>query len=445
MKRIFATILLLALGLSLLACNGDGTGIQNTSTNGGTTAATTGGNAPEDMPDDDTPPSGPVDLDLAWHYGYVASATHSTTPNQLVENGEKYSYSDVFTVRHAGTTVTFMDDNTNSNGDQMFASKNCFVFSSWIKEGEEWVLDRYGFNYAGDTSTDSPIVAVSMGGKILYSYTTSVDNENIRVCFRSGQTASFTPASYPTVVLEYTEKSGTAKDKLALKNWVEGTKSDYYNEILKGVTINALGDSYFAGQGLPQEEIWLHLLGSKYNMNMNNYGIGGSTITTCTGNKDPMCTRYQSMANNNPDIIFLEGGRNDYNKQAAIGTATSKDTATFTGALNVTIDGLQQKYPNAMIVVISAWNYPPTNPSATYTREMYHEAMRIVAEAQGVYFLDASNPATIGVDMTSESFRTKYCVASTDISHLNAAGMKLVMPNFEKMIAEFYADFLSKQ
>jgi hypothetical protein len=40
--------------------------------------------------------------------------------------------------------------------------------------------------------------------------------------------------------------------------------------------------------------------------------------------------------------------------------------------------------------------------------------------------------------MTDASFRAKYCMKPTDISHLNADGMKLVLPYFEKFIADTY-------
>lgn len=80
---------------------------------------------------------GPIDLELKWHYGYVVSSTHDTTPNQLVENGDRYSYTDVFTVPKAGTTITFADNNSDSNGDTRFATSNCYVVSSWIEmDGE---------------------------------------------------------------------------------------------------------------------------------------------------------------------------------------------------------------------------------------------------------------------------------------------------------------------
>ena len=223
--------------------------------------------------------------------------------------------------------------------------------------------------------------------------------------------------------------------------WIEASKQEYYCEALERVTVNALGDSYFEGNGIGKENTWLGLLGKKYKMVMNNYGKGGSTVSNKV-NKNPMCERYMNMSSK-ADIILVEGGRNDFNQEVVIGNAGGTDTTTFSGALNVIIDGLQEKYPNAMIVCISNWNFPGTKNGNNYSD--FANAMKAVANDQGVYFIEACNPSVSGVDMTNELFRAKYCIKESDISHLNEAGMKLVMPYFEKALAACYTDFLSKK
>ena len=225
----------------------------------------------------------------------------------------------------------------------------------------------------------------------------------------------------------------------------ETTEEEYTKSLLNGVRINALGDSYFAGEGLdPNTEVWLGLLANEYKLRMNNYGKGGSTVSNYVTDKNPMCVRYADMPNNNADIILLEGGRNDFNKKVPIGETDSRDTKTFSGALNVIIDGLKEKYPNAMIVCISNWNFPGTSDiGLRYTD--YAGAMENVAEAQGVYFIKACDPNVSGVNMNSEVFRTAYCIQSSDISHLNAKGMKIAFEHFAPILEEYYTDFLSKK
>jgi hypothetical protein len=46
--------------------------------------------------------------------------------------------------------------------------------------------------------------------------------------------------------------------------------------------------------------------------------------------------------------------------------------------------------------------------------------------------------------MQNADFRAEYSTGKNDVSHLNAKGMKLVMPKFEKIISEYYEHFLSK-
>ena len=229
----------------------------------------------------------------------------------------------------------------------------------------------------------------------------------------------------------------------AVYNWIQRSKEEHYASVLEGITVNALGDSYFAGDGIEKGEVWLSLLGSKYNMSMNNYGKGGSTVSNKVTTNSPMCERYTSMSNNNADIILLEGGRNDFNKDVSIGEIDGYDTTTFAGALNVIIEGLKEKYPNAMIVCISNWNFPDEKFGRVYTD--YAGAMEAVAERQGVYYIPACDPAVSGINMASKSFRELYCIKTGDVSHLNFAGMKVAMTHFEKILAEYYQDFLSKK
>ena len=53
----------------------------------------------------------------------------------------------------------------------------------------------------------------------------------------------------------------------------------------------------------------------------------------------------------------------------------------------------------------------------------------------------AADAKYTGVDMADASFRAKYCQTSSDVSHLNADGMYLVAPVFDKWLAEAYAKY----
>ena len=234
-------------------------------------------------------------------------------------------------------------------------------------------------------------------------------------------------------------------DRTRIYEWVTESAQSYYNPVLEGVTVNALGDSYFNYSKLDKKWVWISLMAEKYGMNMNNYGKGGSTVSNGADPSNPMCERYENMANNNANIILVEGGANDLAANEDIGDVDSYDTATFSGALNVIVEGLKEKYPNAMIVCITSWNLPEGYKDSERSYIEYANAMEAVAERQGVYFIAAYDPEVSGIDMQSSLFRSKYSMSSGDANHLNFEGMKIAMSHFEPILAEYYEDFLGKR
>ena len=101
-----------------------------------------------------------------------------------------------------------------------------------------------------------------------------------------------------------------------------------YYDVLKGRTANFIGDSLFGGHGIGKPKTWIALLSDKYGMTSENYGSNGCTLSAVEGGANPIIRRYTEMADNSPDFVVFEGGRNDYNKCAALGTADSGDVTT---------------------------------------------------------------------------------------------------------------------
>lgn len=228
----------------------------------------------------------------------------------------------------------------------------------------------------------------------------------------------------------------TPAEKLAnITEYLNDDKSRFYDKSLEGLTVNILGDSYFGGDSMGKTYVWPALMAIKYGWTLNNYGVNGGLVAQVSGQStDPMVTRYKDMVDNDADLIIVDGGRNDYNNEVPIGTLNSSDTSTFMGALNTIIDGLKAKYPNAEIIFTTVWKYSGSKNGLTYLD--YAEAMVNVCENKGVYCFRAYDPSVSGVDMTNADFRAEYCLTSTDVSHLNVKGMKLVMPKFEQYIYE---------
>ena len=128
----------------------------------------------------------------------------------------------------------------------------------------------------------------------------------------------------------------------------------------------------------------------------------------------------------------------DYNKNVPIGTNGSMDTKTMKGAARYLITKVQERYPNALIICLTVWEVGGNANSAGNVCSDYGRALLEVCADMGVPCINAMDQQATGVYMTDASFRTKYCMKSSDISHLNADGMKLVLPAFEKAIAEYY-------
>ena len=89
-------------------------------------------------------------------------------------------YTDVIVVEKAGSKVTFTDSNKNSNA---FASAGAAVFSTWKKDGEAWV-------FSGTAVNGTQALETATGNSVTYTYTSTKDNELVRLCYRSEETAS---------------------------------------------------------------------------------------------------------------------------------------------------------------------------------------------------------------------------------------------------------------
>lgn len=381
-------------------------------------------------------------IKVKWNFGYVGSTDNTQGyANKICNSGTSYSYTDVFTVPKAGTRITFTDNNQFDGGDGKFASNAAYIISSWKNENGNWAIDLDGANIAG-TNSSAGLIATPGVGCVTYSYVTYKDNENLRICYRSGN-----PTKYPCIFTEYTGEEGTVakvqKEKEALIKYLEESKKNTNYPVLEGITMNVIGDSYFAGNGLNSMYVWPAILASKYNMKFKNYGVNGSTISNYVTTNNPMVSRLDKMENNNANIIIIEGGKNDYNKNVPIGKNDDTVTTTFKGALRATIGNMKKKYPDALIICATVWNVNSTNSLGLSVTD-YGKAMKEIAALMGVPCFDATDTELCGVDMNSPEFRAKYCMTATDVSHLNADGHKLVLPAFEKFIADEYTKFLAK-
>ena len=214
-----------------------------------------------------------------------------------------------------------------------------------------------------------------------------------------------------------------------------------YFDVLEGKSAYFIGDSLFGAHGIGKENSWITLLCEKYKMNYENYGSNGCTLSACEGGANPIINRYTEMPDAEPDIVVFEGGRNDFNKCAALGSIERKDITTYVGAIAALVEGLRERYPNATVIAVSFWNTTTVNKEGA-TSNSYVEAMLEACEALGVPCINAYDDEKSGIKMTDKDFRAVYCYVPGDVCHLNVEGMKLAMPFFEREIAGIYGDSL---
>ena len=210
---------------------------------------------------------------------------------------------------------------------------------------------------------------------------------------------------------------------------------DTYFDVLRGKRAYFIGDSLFGGHGIGKENTWINLLAAKYEMKFDNQGINGATFSDCVNGSNPIVKRYVDLPAEQPDFVVIEGGRNDFNKMAEMGSVTEKDPTTYLGAIAITVDGLREKYPNAKIIAVTFWKTPTVN-KAGVASNTYVEEMMDACEKLSVPCIKAYNGEECGVLMTDAEFRAKYCCVPGDVCHLNAEGMKLALPFFEREIAK---------
>ena len=196
---------------------------------------------------------------------------------------------------------------------------------------------------------------------------------------------------------------------------------------LENKVINFLGDSITEGHGTSApDKKFSELIRKKCQLAAaNNYGIGGTRIAKQTGKSDnprhdlDFCGRFDDMAPN-ADIVFVFGGTNDFGHgDAPIGEFTDRTPDTFYGGLHYLMNGLIEKYPEAVIVFATPLhrggdtNSRDGRPNLKGFRDMILE----VAEYCSLPVLDLWSMS--GISTNSKTIVEKYI---PDSLHPNDAG-----------------------
>lgn len=347
---------------------------------------------------------------LPWYNGAI-----NAQGGKIVTGTPSTRFSDVLAVYGKGTKITFVDLTDAEAGAEGFVDENALAFGKFDGTSYDGKVNAHtiqdplidgGVKGAAQAERDAAVEA----GKMVFTYTTTEEKEYLRMTIGSDGNAINGSFVAPIV---YVSGADTA---------------DSYN-ILKGKTVVALGDDYLRGGAVGDDNTWLSLLAARYDMSLYNYSINGSTMTANT-DLPSIAERYDSMIDD-ADIVILEGGKNDYLNNVVKGTAGSSDPTVYYGAVKAVVDGLMEKYPDAMIVCITPFEKDVyTDALATYADSLKDSRVCTIRSAEMPVFLDDS------------TYKALYMQEFNGLDLLNAGGNRLLMPLFETMIGDAYLNYI---
>ena len=178
---------------------------------------------------------------------------------------------------------------------------------------------------------------------------------------------------------------------------------------LKGKVLSVTGGSEAAGHSIGKTNSYGNLIAARNGMTINNYAIDGRKLIT--GDRTSLVNTYQEIALNS-DYILVQIGYND--RFSSLIEDDSVDTATFKGAFNVLVQGLQSRYPTAKIGFIEPYYFRSLSKAhAVWIKErceFYHiqcidgtanSGLRYDCDEQAVYFIDDVHLTKLGHERMS--------------------------------------------
>lgn len=217
---------------------------------------------------------------------------------------------------------------------------------------------------------------------------------------------------------------------------------------LEGVSILLVGDSFTAGWEPEQHDyLWSTLLETQCGMDVVCAAVTGSTVTlgenegyVYQGSFESYVTR--ELPQREFDIVFVQGGMNDWMLCAPYGTDDSRDPRTVKGAMNTVLDRLEENYPDSLILAMSAWEDAGRENYMGASTESYDQAIREVYTARNIPFLMACDPGVSGIYANDPEFRAVYFRTSQDSWHLNQAGNERFFPVIATWLSERWEAYL---
>jgi len=207
---------------------------------------------------------------------------------------------------------------------------------------------------------------------------------------------------------------------------------------LEGLKINFLGDSITEGCGTSGgEHCFVGRIAKEYGAVTRNYGIGGTRIAPQhKPSVNPrwdldFCSRVAEM-DPDADLIVVFGGTNDFGHgDAPFGDFSDRTADTFCGALHELYVSLLEKYPEAVIMVMTPLHRATESIPNMHGKVLkdYVDMIRRAAEYYSLPVLDLY--ATSGIQPAVPVMKDKYL---PDGLHPNDAGHVILTNKIAKFI-----------
>lgn len=258
--------------------------------------------------------------------------------------------------------------------------------------------DTLTVNFTTDATNISDILLSKDGGST-YISATSFTNSSAVFNISNWDNGTYNNCKLKCV---YTETSSGDSEI--------STESGTFGALLSSAsTWYVIGDSISDTALLPQTK-YMTILGNKFNnLTINNVGKDGSHFTNKTTGYSTFATLLGKLPSNEPNVITIFGGVNDYIQSCTIGDISSTDTSNFYGALNSFVAALNSKYANAKKLFIIPLNMRAgvfsTNSNGTNslgnTLQQYRDAIIAVCKANNIEYIDLHEDAELQPDLIS--------------------------------------------
>ena len=205
---------------------------------------------------------------------------------------------------------------------------------------------------------------------------------------------------------------------------------------LNGKKWIAVGDSLTSEWTLGTDvKNYTNYVSEELGLTMYNKGVGGTGYWKGYSSNSAFYQRVNDFTET-ADIVTIFGSFNDLGTEdgvqgiTVIGDITDNTTDTICGCINKTLDTLEEKYPLAMIAIITPtpWSNSHDNTNA----ETYVSKLKGIAKYRSIPCLDLYHESSMRP--WDEAFRSNFYQNGTDGAHPNTEGHKRITPMFVDFI-----------